>query len=700
MQNTQDFLVEIGTEELPPREIELLASQLDLALKNLLNEKKIAHDGSTESFFGSPRRIAVVIKNVATKQEQQVIARQGPAVAAAYNADGTPTQAALGFAKSCGIDIAQVTKIDTDKGQKLYFEETVPGKNTIELLPEIVESALKKLPIKKYMRWGVGDVAFVRPVHWIVMLFGKEVVNAQIFAVQTGSTSYGHRVLSDKAINITSPDTYETALEKHGNIIPHFAKRKANILDQIAKIEKEVHGIAVKDEALLNTVTGLVEHPAALVATFDPAFLRVPKECLISAMQDHQKCFALLDKDGNMLPKFILISNLTSTDPQTIIRGNELVMNARLADAAFYFDKDQQQTLETRREQLKSVVYVKKLGSIYDKTERIKKLAAMIAKEYFANTDLAHTQRAAELCKADLLTNMVYEFPELQGIMGCYYAKHDKENLDVANAIQEHYQPRFAEDKLPESAIGTILALADRIDTIVGMFGIGNFPTGEKDPYALRRQGIATLRIILEKPVNLDLKALINFASANFKDVQAPSAEYYAFFSDRLKALYLAAGIHPKTIAAVMATISHDPATAEYRPADIDQRIKAVQHFQSLAAAESLAAANKRVHNLLEKSAQNNGTTNVNIVKELLIAAEEQALYKAIQDKENEIAPLLLQQNYTAVLQALSTLQEPVDAFFNNVMVMDEDLAKRNNRLNLLQKLRGLFLTVADISLL
>jgi glycyl-tRNA synthetase beta chain len=728
MQSVQDFLIEIGTEELPPQEIDRLSIAFDKELKNLLDEKKIAYDKSAPAtYFGAPRRLAVLIKDVAAQQEQQVTARQGPLVSAAYSADGKPTQAGLGFAKSCGIDMAQVTTMETDKGPKLYFEETVAGQPTEQLLAGIVEQALKKLPIKKYMRWGNGDVSFVRPVHWIVMLFGKDVVKGSIFGIATGNASYGHRILSGKAITITAPDKYEDLLEKQGQIMPNFAKRKKQIAEQIAAKALEVKGVIYQGpnyEQLLNTVTGLVEHPVALLAEFDKDFLRVPSECLISAMQDHQKCFALVDKNKptnengnpNLLPKFILVSNISSTDPKTIIRGNELVMHARLADASFYFDKDRKQTLESRRELLQNVTYVKKLGSVYDKTERITSLAldinhALREIPEYRNEDFvvndAQLTRAAELCKADLLTSMVYEFPELQGLMGCYYAKHDGEDEGVALAIEDHYRPRFAEDVLPESKLGILIALADRIDTIVGMFGIGNFPTGDKDPYGLRRQATAIINILIKKDLDLPLKTLFMKARSvggeYGKNVTAPSKEYFEFFSDRLKALYLARGIQPQTIAAVMATVSHDPKefskADEYRPVDIDKRITAVQNFQKLTAAASLAAANKRVQNLLEKSAQNTNVAN-SVNENLLSAVEEKNLYQAIIDKENTIAPLLEDQDYTGVLQLLATLQEPVDAFFNNVMVMDEDPAKRDNRLSLLQRLRNLFLKVADVSLL
>lgn len=703
MNKTQDFLVEIGTEELPPKDLHDLAASLNFNISMLLKEHGIQFDTNSTIYFATPRRIAVIIKQVAVQQQDQTVERFGPAISAAYDANGAPTKAALGFASSCGVNIDQVSQKDKDNIVKLYFTQKVLGKETVSLLPGIVEAALKKLPIKKYMRWGNGDVSFVRPVHWIVMLFGKEIVPCTIWGISASNISRGHRILGDNGIKIESPDTYAKQLEEQGKITPNFEIRRERIRADINKLAMQANGTAVIDEELLNMVTGLVEHPVALIANFDANFLRVPGECLISAMQDHQKCFALKDSNGNLLPKFILISNISSTDPQTVIRGNELVMHARLADAAFYFDKDQKQTLASRREQLKNVIYLKKLGSIYDKTERIKKIAEYIQSNCYSSEDLKSIHQAAMLCKADLLTNMVYEFPELQGIMGSYYAKHDGENAAVALAIEEHYKPRFALDTLPTSNIGTIVALADRIDTIVGLFGIGNFPTGEKDPYGLRRQVIAVLRLLTENNINIDLKSLLAFANTLYDGATtSPTEQYFEFFSERIKSWYLSKSIDARTIAAVLTTLSNNPDPksdlVDYSPSDIDKRIHAVAKFRALPEAASLAAANKRVQNLLEKSAQGSNNNVAAVDAKLFTNPEEITLYQAVEQKEKEIAPFVSNGDYSTVLQSLATLQAPVDAFFNNVMVMDEDIAKRNNRLNLLNRLRNLFLKVADIS--
>jgi glycyl-tRNA synthetase beta chain len=708
MNKTQDFLVEIGTEELPPKDLKNLAIHFGQNIAGYLNDAGISY--AELKTFATPRRLAAIFTELATQQPEQLISKRGPALSAAYNADGTPTKAALGFAQSCGVTMQEITTQENDKGAWLYFEQTVQGRATKDLLPQMVEKALSNLPVKKYMRWGEGEISFVRPIHWIVMLYGTEVIHANIWGIATDNISYGHRILSPKPIKIKTPSSYNEQLESEGKIIASFETRQAKIITDINALATQHNGSALLDPALLDMVTGLVEHPVALLAEFDAAFLRVPKECLISAMQEHQKCFALLDNTGKLLPKFILISNISSTDPQTVIRGNELVMQARLADAAFYFDKDQQQSLQQRRDALKNILYVKKLGSLFDKTERIKKLAAAIAtNEYnkkFHNINIKDLERCAELCKSDLLTSMVYEFPELQGIMGCYYAKHDQEADAVAIGIKEHYLPKFAEDSLPQTDIGIIIALADRIDTLVGMLGIGNFPTGEKDPYGLRRQAIAILRILIEKDIDLPLKQIFSLAKNSgdefSSNVNAATTATYEFLSDRLKSLFLAKNANPKTIAAVMATVSLDPIVTnpqqEYRPSDIAKRIQAVTEFQALPEAESLAAANKRVQNLLEKSAQDTNVTTSTIQPDLFATNEERDLYQAIQNQETQIVPLEKVKNYSGILKSLATLQAPIDAFFNNVMVMDPNPTMRDNRLNLLKKLRSLFLKVADVS--
>ncbi len=690
MSKFEDFIVEIGTEELPPKDLQNLANSFATSLQQQLADAGI--NFGAVSIFTTPRRLAVMIKELAPQQPEQSISKRGPALAAAFNPDGTPTKAALGFAHSCGVEMEDLTKQETDKGAWLFFAQTVAGQKTDLLLPSMIEKSLTQLPVKKYMRWGLGEVAFVRPIHWILMLHGSKVVPTKIWGITSDYLSWGHRIHSPKPIRINTPASYEQQLESEGKVTVDFAKRQQSILQQIETIAKQENATPVIDSDLLTLVTGLVEHPVALLATFQEDFLRVPKECLISAMQDHQKCFALLDANGKLLPKFILISNLSSTDPQTVIRGNELVMHARLADAAFHFDNDKRTSLASRTEKLKTIVYQQKLGSLYDKVMRIEKLAEQLAPSVGA--ELAITKRAAFLCKADLLTNMVYEFPELQGIMGYYYALYSDEPEAAAIAIKEHYLPKFAQDALPSTPAGIALALADRIDTLVGLFGIGNIPTGEKDPYALRRQALAVLRILIEKNIDLDLQAIFAQAAANYGGKIADAVPLLVDFClERLKSLYLNDGIPAKTFAAVAANNITNPA-------DFHKRLQAVNEFQQLEAASSLAAANKRVQNLLDKTSLINLHDFPKVDPKLMTTEEEQALYDALLNKESELIPLFNKADYAAILRTLATLQSPVDNFFTNVMVMVDDDKVRINRLNLLQRLRNLFLQVADVSLL
>lgn len=693
MAKAEDFLIEIGTEELPPPELQNLSRSFAELLTKYLAENNIQFDQAKVKTYATPRRLAVLIPQVMAQQPEQVVSKRGPAMNAAYNADGTPTKAALGFAESCGVNIKDLSVQETDKGKWLFFAQKVPGSKTTELLPSLVEKALLQIPIKKRMRWGNGDFAFVRPMHWVLMLFGEDVVKAKIFGIETGNITYGHRIHHPGSLKIDIPSIYADRLEQDGYVLADFNARRETIEQEIMRLASKENGLPIIDQNLLDMVTGLVEYPVALIAGFDKDFLRVPKECLISAMQDHQKCFALVDQRDNLLPKFILISNLKSTDPETVIHGNELVMNARLADAAFHFDNDQKHTLASRVEKLKTIVYQKQLGSLYDKVMRVQKLAESIAP--YVDADVSNTKRAAHLCKADLLSSMVYEFPELQGIMGYYYALHDKEAPEVAIAIQEHYKPRTAADSLPGSTCGIALALADRIDTLVGFFGINSIPTGEKDPFALRRQALAVIRLLIEKKIYLSLDALFTAAFSNYStQLNADSIkELIIFCADRMKSWCLTNDSDPKILEAVIAAEGRF-----FNPYDFYQRILAVTAFQKLPAAQSLAAANKRVHNLLSKNPIQSHLKQSEINLSLISTPEEQELFSEIQIKEDEIIPFMKERNYSALLQSLASLQAPVDNFFDKVMVMVDDEKVRNNRLNLLYRLRNLFLQIADIS--
>ena len=497
MNTTNDFLIEIGTEELPPTELHKLANSFSQSIGEQLSNQQIAF--SSLKFFATPRRLAVIAYNVNSKQPTKVLKRKGPLIAIAFDKNKQPTPAGLGFAKSCNTSIEQLKTESSSKGPCLYFEQTTSGEPTADCLPSIIEKALSLLPIAKKMRWPNSKQAFVRPVQWVVCLFGSSIIKHSFFGIQSSNKTRGHRFHYNQEITINSACEYATKLLSPGKVIADFQQRKDAIEQKITSLANAAGGQVVLDQKLLNLVTGLVEWPTPLLATFKQDFLSIPKPCLISAMQNHQKCFAIVNNQQELLAKFILISNIESTSPETVIQGNEKVMHARLADAAFYYNKDQKQPLAARLDHLKTIVFQQKLGSLFDKTHRTTQLACMLATEINANVE--HTQRAALLAKTDLVTHMVYEFPELQGIMGQIYASLNNEPAAVATAIAEHYQPAFSEDKLPESLVGVCIALADRIDSLVGLFSIGKIPSGDKDPFALKRQALAILRILIEKKI-------------------------------------------------------------------------------------------------------------------------------------------------------------------------------------------------------
>lgn len=699
MAKTEDFLIEIGTEELPPNDLQNLVNAFADGLKTCFTEHNIEFAANEIKTFATPRRLAVLVPHVSKEQPEQLVERRGPAYTAAFTADGTPTKAGLGFAESCGVDIKQLAFQETDKGKWLYFKQTVPGAATIDLLANFVQKSLTQLPIKKRMRWGKGDFLFVRPVQWVLMLFGKQTIKASFFGVESGDCTYGHRIHKPEPIKITEPKDYAESLEQQGFVIADFAERRNKIEQQIFSLGAQENGVPVIDQNLLDLVTGLVEYPVPLLANFDSNFLRVPKECLISAMQDHQKCFPLLGRDEKLLPKFILISNLDSSDPKTVIRGNELVMHARLADAAFHFDNDQKQTLESRVEKLKTIIYQKQLGSLYDKIVRIEKLSAIIAEKIKANVE--QTKRAAHLCKADLVTSMVYEFPELQGIMGYYYALHDGEANPVAVAIKDHYKPKSANDTLPNDPVSIALGIADRVDTLVGFFGIGNIPTGEKDPFALRRQALAIIRILIEKEVQLPLRELFVQAGENFSaNIQLCSDELIIFCYDRMRYWYLNKGIDLKYFNAVLA-IEHDNFVANLLI--FDRRLKSVINFIKKSEAKNLISTHKRIKNTLKNLDpifKHQEIDTQDIDQGLLHTTEETQLYKEITAMQPEIKLLLQNDNYDLIFEKLGLLQTPIDNFYANVMVNDKIDSLRNNRLRLVNNVNRLFCSFVDISLL
>jgi len=689
MTATRDLLIEIGTEELPPKALRRMRDALQTSLDTLLTEHYLPHGDSHA--YAAPRRLAVLIRDVPMAQPDRDISKRGPALQAAFDADGNPTKPAEGFARSCGVAVADLEKLETDKGSWLIYNSTVTGKAATELIPELLAKALKTLPMPKRMRWGNSDIEFVRPVHWVVLLFGSEAVKTRILGIDSDRYTRGHRFHHNENIAITTPAAYAETLQQTGRVMVDMDQRRESIRAQVTAAGVALGGHARIDPALLDEVTALVEWPVAISGSFDARFLKVPAEALISSMQDHQKYFPVIDDAGKLLPHFITVANIVSKDPDQIRSGNERVIRPRLEDAVFFWNQDRKQSLQSRAPQLDNMTFQKKLGSLGDKQRRIGTIAASIAATL--GIDVSRVQRAAALCKCDLVTSMVFEFPDLQGIMGRYYAVHDGEDDAVAQALDEQYQPRFAGDALPSSGAGQALAIAERLDTLTGIFAIGQTPTGDKDPFGLRRSALGILRILIEKQLDLDLRALIDTAAQQFPtDVQATAItqELFSFMMERLRAYYLDAGYDSHMFAAVLA---RQPA----RPLDFDQRMRAVRTFRELAEAASLAAANKRIRNILRKA---DSDIAHSCQPALLQEPAEQALATAVNNLQATVRPLFEQRAYTDALCKLAALQAPVDAFFDEVMVMAEDTRLRDNRLALLNSLSELFLQVADISLL
>jgi glycyl-tRNA synthetase beta chain len=689
MTATRDLLIEIGTEELPPKALGRMRDALQSSLQSLLEENGLAHGNSRA--YATPRRLAVIIGDVPVAQADRDITKRGPAVKAAFDADGKPTKPAEGFARSCGVAVSELEEMETPKGRWLVYNSTVTGKATTDLIPALLEKALKALPMPKRMRWGNSDIEFVRPLHWVVLLFGEEPVAANILGVDSGRYSRGHRFHHNEPIAIAAPGAYVETLEQDGMVEVDMERRRESIRTQVTEAGAALGGQALIDAALLDEVTALVEWPVAISGSYDPRFLEVPAEALISSMQDHQKYFPVIDEQGKLLPFFITVANIASKDPEQIKAGNERVIRPRLEDATFFWNQDRKQSLHSRATQLDDMTFQKKLGSLGDRQTRIGAIATTLAGQ--TGFDVEPIQRAAALCKCDLVTSMVFEFPDLQGIMGRYYALHDGEDERVATALDEQYQPRFAGDALPDSETGQALAIAERLDTLVGIFALGQKPTGDKDPFGLRRSALGLLRILIEKQLDLDLRSLIDNAASNYPaalKVHTIGDDLFSFMMERLRAWYLDAGYTVPVFAAVLA---RQPA----RPLDFDQRMRAVRAFHDLPEADSLSAANKRIRNILRKAET---AIPAQYEKALLQEPAEQALAAALEDLDTQTSPLFKQRNYTTALCKLAALHAPVDDFFDNVMVMTDDEALRDNRLALLQALSDLFLQVADISLL
>jgi len=718
---TQNFLVEIGTEELPPKALKTLATSFADNVEAELNQAGLTFDKI--EWFAAPRRLAVKVLNLATQQPSKEIEKRGPAVSAAFDAEGKPTKAAEGWTRGCGITVEQAERIATDKGEWLVHRAKIEGQPTKNLLNDIVTNALAKLPIPKPMRWADKTVQFIRPVHTVTMLLGDELIEGEILGVASARTIRGHRFLGEKEFEIQHADQYPQLLREKGSVVADFNERKAEILAKSQAKATALGGVADIEESLLEEVTSLVEYPNVLAAKFEERFLAVPAEALVYTMKGDQKYFPIYDKDGKLLPHFIFVSNINPEDPTAIIEGNEKVVRPRLTDAEFFFKTDLKQKLVDRLPRLETVLFQQQLGTLKDKTDRIEQLAGEIAKQIGA--DEAKAKRAGLLSKCDLMTNMVFEFTDTQGVMGMHYARHDGEDEEVAVALNEQYMPRFAGDELPKSLVASAVALADKFDTLTGIFGIGQAPKGSADPFALRRAALGALRIIVEKNLPLDLEDLVkksvqsyeSVAQTKFEEnlgkgnprpifaiqkdgesklsVASPLTnanvvkEVVDFMLGRFRAWYQDKGIAVDVIQAVLAR-------RPTRPADFDARVHAVSHFRTLDSAEALAAANKRVSNILAKADAAIGEINLTACVE----PAEKALAEAVLALRTEVQPLIAKGDYTAVLDKLANLRAPVDNFFDNVMVNAEDPALRQNRLAILNTLQDLFLQVADISVL
>ena len=684
------LLVELGTEELPPQALPGLGQAFAEQLATALAQSGLVEAESEVRWYATPRRLAAQLPSVARRQPDQVKQRRGPSVKAAFDPDGHPTRAAEGFARACDTEVSHLVRQTMDGGEYLVWRSESPGLSALELIPRCIEQATAALPVPKRMRWGQGETLFVRPVHWAVVLHGRRTIKCNILGIQAGNRSRGHRFLANKSFPITDADHYVECLREH-NVIVDFDERRNTICQQAKLLADRVEGHAVLSPKLLDLVTALVESPHALRGSFDAAFLEMPSDVLVASMRDHQKYFHLTDDAGELLPHFIAVSNIPPGRRPRIRQGNERVLKARLADAHFFLEEDYRQTLEQRLPDLKGLVFHRDLGNVYDKSVRLEALAGAIADLLSAPHEQA--ARAARLAKTDLVTAMVGEFPELQGIMGRHYAAHDGEGRAVAAAIEEHYLPRFAGDRLPSNRTACIVAVADKIDSIVGIFSTGEEPTGDKDPYALRRAALGIIRVLVDKRLDLDLDQLFALGAKTYSDqghsvTSAVCDQSVNFVTERYRAFYSAAGYRADEIAAVQAT-------GVSRVLDFENRLKAVARFRKHPAAETLAALNKRIRNILRQASDAPGAS---IEPTLMTLEAEHALAKQLLHTASAVSPLIEQGAYARALECLAELRAPTDRFFDEVMVMDKDLALRRNRLAILRHLADLFLAIADFS--
>jgi glycyl-tRNA synthetase beta chain len=686
----RDFLVEIGTEELPPKSLLALAAAFADGIAKGLTDAGLAH--RTVERFATPRRLAVRVRRLAERQPDRAIERRGPPLKAAFDAQGAPTQAALAFAKSCGIEVAALDRLETPKGAWLVHRGTEAGASTASLLPGIVQASLDALPIARRMRWGAGEAQFVRPVHWVLMLFGKEMLPGAVLGVAASDVSFGHRFMAPKALRIATPAAYEKTLHRRGRVLVDIHERREAIRLGVMAEAARIGGSAVISEALLDEVTALVEWPVPLAGRFDERFLELPAEVPIATMQDHQRYFPVRDAGGALMPWFITVANLESADPAQVIAGNERVVRPRLSDAAFFWSTDRKQRLDSRAEGLRRVTFQTQLGSLHDKTERVRALARSIAAAI--GGDPRSADRAAELAKCDLTTAMVGEFPELQGLMGRYYAQHDGEHAEVCEALREQYLPRFAGDELPATRTGMAVAIADKLDTIAGIYATGQKPTGTRDPFGLRRAALGLLRTSIERRLDLDLQSLIGqaLAALPFAAPENCARDVYDYVIERLRAYYVEGGAGFDVTAEMFDAVL---ATRPASPLDFDARLRALVEFLRLPEALALAAANKRIANILRKATEPVGDR---VDDERLVDPAEQILGEQVEAIARQVEPKFAAREYTEALKSLAVLRNAVDAFFDSVMVMADDAALRANRLALLKRMQGLFMHVADLS--
>jgi len=690
MKATRDFLVEIGTEELPPKSLFALAAAFADGIERGLKDAGLAY--GAVGHYATPRRMAVRVRQLAGRQPDRAVERRGPPVKAAFDAQGAPTQAASAFARSCGVEVGALERLETPKGSWLVHRGTEAGAPTVRLLPDIVQASLDALPIARRMRWGAGEAQFVRPVHWVVMLYGRDVVPCEILGVSASNLTHGHRFMAPRPLRVGSPAAYVATLHKRGKVVADIHERRESVRQGVTAEAARLGGVAVISDALLDEVTALVEWPVPLAGRFDERFLELPPEVPIATMQDHQRYFPVRDSAGSLMPWFVAVANIDSSDPGQVIAGNERVVRPRLSDAAFFWATDRQQRLDARREGLKRVTFQTQLGSLYDKSERVRALANSVATSIGADPRLA--ERAAELAKCDLVTAMVGEFPELQGLMGRYYAQQDGEPTEVAESLREQYLPRYAGDALPATRTGMALSIADKLDTIAGIFATGQKPTGTRDPFGLRRAALGLLRTSIEQHLDLDLQALIAQALAALPfDAPAGCArEVYDYVIERLRAYYLEgdAGLAVTTemFDAVLATRPSSPL-------DFDARLRALVEFLRLPEAQALAAANKRIANILRKATESVADA---VDPDRLVDPAEQMLGEQVDAIARQVEPKFAARRYTEALQSLAVLRNAVDSFFDSVMVMADDPLLRANRLALLKRMQGLFMHAADLS--